>query len=165
MRFEIKPKDLGKFEAALAKKMPGSLKKARERAAKRSVEYLQSRIRSQPLPPIYRRRYINGWTITSPRWGAIAISNKTFHSVVIEKGRRVGAKMPPRAPIEEWVRRKLKVPKKRVRAVAYIISVNMVQYGLKPKYIVFGAMPRIRSLFAQQIEAAYDRVFVKEART
>ena len=80
------------------------------------------------------------------------MTNVMKYAIVVEKGRRAGAKMPPIAPIQFWVMRKLKISDpKKARSVAFVIArsigkrgipaVNMVADGLD------AAEPTIMRLF------------------
>lgn len=162
MRYVIKPQNLGKYEAKLARDLPKSLKRAREKAAAKAVEKIKDRIRSMPMPPIDRKRYINGWTIVSPRWGSIAISNKWVHAQVIETGRTPGKTPPPVKAIQAWAIRKLGVPKNRAKGVAIAIAKNIGTRGLKPRYVLFGAMPTISRIYLQETGERFERLLGPE---
>lgn len=162
MRYEIKPQDLGKYEAKLARELPKSLKRAREKAARQSIETLKARIRSMPMPPIDRKRYLNGWTISSPRWGAIAVSNSKPYAQVIETGRQRGARMPPIRAIEGWVVRKLGVKKSEARGIAFSVAREISRRGLKGRYVLFAAMPTINRIYVREAQSRFERLIGPE---
>lgn len=150
MRYVIKPQNLGKYEAKLARNLPKSLKKAREKAAAQTIEKLKSRIRGMPMPPIDRKRYLNGWTVVSPRWGSIAVSNKQPYAQAIETGRARGATPPPVRAIQAWAVRKLGVTREQSKSVAIAVSKNISRRGLKPRHVLLGAMPTITRIYLKE---------------
>lgn len=83
----------------------------------------------------YRQRWKATLTRTEGLPGAL-ISNDTPYAGVIEYGRRAGARAPPVKVLEPWVRRKLGIPYKQARSVAYLISRAIKRRGLRPRYVL-----------------------------
>lgn len=69
----------------------------------------------------------------------LLVVNDRPYSVVVDEGRRAGARMPPPAALEPWVRRKMKVPRDRVRGAAFMLARAIKRRGIKGKHIVAGA--------------------------
>jgi hypothetical protein len=162
MRYEIKPQNLGKYEAKLARELPKSLKRAREKAARKAIATIQARIHTMPMPPIDRKRYLNGWQVSSPRWGSIAIQNVTPYAQVIETGRRRGARMPPIRAIEGWVIRKLGVKKIHARGVAIAVAKSISRRGIRGRHVLLAAMPTISNIYLAETQSRFERLLGPE---
>ena len=156
MRYEIKPKNLGKYEAKIARELPRALEKARKTAATKAIAALRNRIQTMDHPPLDRKRYLNGWRVTSPRWGAIALSNEWIHAQIIETGRAAKSARPPVTAIQAWAVRKLGIPRKDAKRIAFVIARNIGERGLRGRHILFSMMPTISRIFLQETGTCFE---------
>jgi hypothetical protein len=69
---------------------------------------------------------------------------------------------PPLAPIEFWVKRKLRVPAKQVRGVAFLVARKIARRGTEPRRIftlgLEDATPRMREIFSRFPELIVKRM-------
>lgn len=153
----IRIKDLGKYE----RKCASDLKKGygeflRAVAAPLVISELKAQTANyKPFPPVYTRRFINGWKIQSNRQkaGVVSIWNIAPHAQYVEDGRRRGAKAPPINILEQWVKRKLSVSSEDAKFVAVQIAKKIKARGIKAKRIVKKSMPRIRAVHRAPLTA------------
>lgn len=79
------------------------------------------------------------------------VGTNVAYALPIEFGAR--PHWPPLAPIEFWVRRKLRVPAKEVRGVAFLVARKIAKRGTAPRQIftlgLDDAKPRIVEIFSR----------------
>lgn len=66
----------------------------------------------------------------------LLVANTSPYAGVIEYGRRRGAKAPPLEPIARWAQRKLGLPYKRARGIAFVIARRISQRGLLARRVL-----------------------------
>lgn len=66
----------------------------------------------------------------------VLVSNDSPYAGVIEYGRRPGARRPPVEPIARWAQRKLGLPYKNARSMAFVIARRIGQRGLLPRRVL-----------------------------
>lgn len=69
------------------------------------------------------------------RYGLL-VSNRMPYSGVIEYGRRRGARPPPTEAIARWAQRKLGLPYKKARGIAFVIAKKIGKRGLQPRRVL-----------------------------
>lgn len=163
---KIAPRDLGKYEAQLAKQFRPTLAKALLQASKFSLTHI--RLVSAATVQNYKGRYNRGWRSRMRGWGAVDIYNAARHADYVENGRRPGAKQPPLDVMERWVRDKIGVPPSRdkqgrfssapYRAVAFLIARAIARRGIHGKFVMARSLPVVMGIFDKTILGAFDRV-------
>jgi len=68
------------------------------------------------------------------------IGTPLAYGVVVERGRRPGQAMPPIAPLELWVRRKLGVPDEQAHAVAIAVAWKIRRRGFPGAFMFRNAL-------------------------
>ena len=79
------------------------------------------------------------------------------HAAPIHEGTR--PHWPPRRPIENWARKKLKISETELRSAAYLISRKIAKFGTEAKPFFDAALSRIQSSIASRIEKAFIKGF------
>lgn len=62
-----------------------------------------------------------------------------IYPMVMEKGRRPGARMPPPQALERWVHIQLGVPNERALSVAFVIARSIARRGIKGHFMLKNA--------------------------
>lgn len=93
----------------------------------------------------------NGLALT----GVVSASKK--YGPVVELGRGKG-RFPPPGPIQLWVRRKLNVPKARVRGVAFAIARKIATRGFPGRFMFRDALADRREAYERYWEQAAQRI-------
>lgn len=151
-------RDLGKYERQLARTLPDVAKRVNQQGAKRAVQILQRTVREvRPYPPIDSKRYINSFEIQRAPKDAVVVTNTRSYAGVIEEGRRAGARQPPTSALVGWVQRKLGVPAKRARGVAFAVARKIAKHGIKAKKVIATALPEISRDFLKRLFDANDK--------
>ncbi len=75
------------------------------------------------------------------------------YPIVMETGRRAGAKMPPSSALERWVRIRLGVPPRRVKSVAFLVARGIGRKGIKGRHFLRKAYTSSR----RQIDGFFSR--------
>lgn len=88
---------------------------------------------------------------TSSIAGGVSIFNDRPYAPVIEGGRRKGAPMPPQDAIARWAQRKLGVPRKEAKRMAYAMARAIKARGLKPRNILKDSIPDITKVIIKEI--------------
>lgn len=88
------------------------------------------------------------------------ISTNIAYALPVEFGSK--PHWPPLAPIEFWVRRKLQVPAKKARGIAFLVARKIARRGTEPRRIfalgLEDAKPRMREIFSRFPEAIVKRM-------
>jgi len=82
---------------------------------------------------------------------------KEEYPAVMEFGRRPG-KMPPPSALYRWVQIRLKVPKKKVPGVAYVIARSIARKGIKGRRFMQKGYRKSGAYIRQQFMLALDRI-------
>ena len=157
--------------ADLGKTLRGDVRGRKERALKAlrlvvrthgprlAVEEVE---RASPKP-VDRGTYRRGFQVADIKDGA-SLYNAALHAGVIEEGRRPGARQPPTAVIEAWLRRKLRVAIKEgrhaqmspsaYRGVAFVIARAIGRRGLPAHHILAKVDARLRPLVMAEVQKA-----------
>ena len=127
-----------------------------ERAAKRGLLSAAMRGRALVVKETAKKglvdtgRYRNAWKAQSVSNGAVLLNDAPY-AAVIEGGRRPGARMPPRGPIEAWVHRKgIGIP-------AFVIQRAIARRGIKAKHILKNALPKIQKYVQADVRRSVRR--------
>jgi hypothetical protein len=97
---KVRPGELGNFERKFASRMRSE---AFKDALLKVANEVQARLYSAPQP-CDLGGYQRGWYALA-RGSSLYVGNYRPYAVVIEQGRRAGARMPPPGPILAWVLR------------------------------------------------------------
>ena len=69
------------------------------------------------------------------------------YASVVNYGRQANSQMPPPASLYNWVRRKLGVPEKDVKRVAYAIAKSIASRGIDPTFFLEDSIETAKSEF------------------
>lgn len=156
----IAPRDLGKFERKLKRKLPRILRELQQKSARQAVLILKEEVlRIKPYAPVTTRKYLNGWHVARLPYLGIVISNRQGYAAYIEGGRRAGARMPPIGAIQKWVKRKFGVGGKRGKGIAWAVAKKIQLRGIKKKPVVRRSTPKIRRMYTKNLKTANRRWF------
>lgn len=143
--------DLSSVRPLLDKLTPEQLGNRARAAMGESLGYLQAEIQKEL--PRGGTGILKGTLFTETRGtrlddlrGIVASPQK--YAVVVEKGRRPGAKMPPVAAIELWARRVL-----GVTGLGFVIARSIAKKGIKPRPIF--------ETVAKRGQSVVQRIFLK----
>lgn len=131
-----------------------------ERTMRRSVDVLEAAVVQRT--PVASGATRAGWGTKIERGQSAVkgiVANPVQHAIFAEKGRAPG-KMPPIAPIELWVRRKLGVNAKESRSVAFLIARAIGRRGTKGAHMAEEGLAAVRP----QIEADFAQIANRVAR-
>ena len=83
------------------------------------------------------------------------------YAIVMEEGRKPGARMPPVDAIKLWVVRKLQVPPDEAESVAWAVAKSIAKKGIEGKHMfkegLEASEPHIKRLFDSAIGRATQR--------
>ena len=83
------------------------------------------------------------------------------YAIVMEFGRRPGARMPPVDAIQYWVVRKLGIPTEEAESVAWAIAKHIARHGIEGHYMFKEGLefsePYINQLFNNAMNRAVQR--------
>ena len=90
------------------------------------------------------------------------VVNPKVYAIVMEKGRRAGARMPPVDAIRYWVTRKMGVTGKEADQLAYVIARSISRKGIKGQNMLEkgfkAAEPTVRRVFDKVPETVFKRI-------
>jgi hypothetical protein len=123
MALVLNSKQFALYHQRLVERFQPTVLRGVHAGAQRAVAYLVERTRlARPANPsgigsggaVDTGAFIRGWRVLKNADGA-TIVNAVPHAPVVNYGRRPGSKMPPRAPLIAWIKRRLltKSPTKR----------------------------------------------------
>lgn len=69
------------------------------------------------------------------------------YASIVNYGRQANSQMPPPDALENWVRRKLGVPSKDVKRVAFAIAKSIAERGIQPTFFLENSVETARSEF------------------
>jgi hypothetical protein len=132
------------------------------------TEYAVNAIKGEamPLTPVGATGLARGAWQTSVNVGGAeaAVLGRVFnlmgYAVPLERGAK--PHWPPRGALDLWVRRKLGVPEKQVRSVAFLIARKIAQRGTSGHAMAFKALeraePKIQARFRAGLAAIAQRL-------
>lgn len=111
--------------------------------------------------------YRQSWKAVAERsslYGGIGVlvSNTAPYAGVIEYGRRPG-KMPPKEPIARWAQRKLGLPYKEAKGLAFVIARRIGREGLLPRRVL--TSEQTMTLLMEALERDVLHEIIQELRT
>ena len=127
-------------------------------AMTQSVVSLESAIK--PLVPVFRGRLRGsiGSQVIQDTGSVVGKVGSTLKSeeypVVIEFGRRPGAKMPPPSALERWVHLVLGVPDNKAASVAFNVARSIARKGIKGRRFMQRGYEASKSIIMQYFAAA-----------
>lgn len=132
-------------------------------AMNQSVVTLESRIK--PLVPVFRGRLRGsiGSQVTKDGPGSIvgkvgsSLKSETY-PVVMEFGRKPGAKMPPPDALERWVHLVLGVPDDKAPGVALAVARSIARKGIKGRRFMQRGFEASQSAIVGFFAAALKRI-------
>ena len=105
--------------------------------------------------------YRRAWK-AEPTADGIHVYSLSPYAGVIEYGRRPGARMPPEDAIARWAQRKLGLPYKRARAVAFVMRRAIARRGLAPRKVL--TSPNTVSFLVAALQGEVEREIMAEWR-
>ena len=104
---------------------------------------------------------IQGHILTPfPNLSGVVTTPKEY-GIVMEEGRRAGAKMPPVNAIKLWVVRKLGIPPEEADGVAFVIARSIAKKGIEGRHMFKEGLevsePHINQLFNEAITRSVQR--------
>lgn len=156
----------GSWEKAFARTLFRDLRIHLREAGKASLRPLRMRTIQQQA--VHKSKFGRSWKFKSPnKWTLVVYNraknpkNKYHYGVVIEGGRRPGARMPPPSHLERWVQDKTPqlVAQYGVKGAAFIVARSIQRYGIRPRPIMTATkMQRQMSrLVSRQMSSMWDR--------
>lgn len=142
---KVPPHMLGRYEQRFAEALKSSTRRHVEEFGRQALEIL--RMKSAGIKDL--GAFQNGWgfaVLSNQLW----LFNRSWHAPYVEGGRRAGAAMPPRQPIEEWVVRH-GMPK----SAWYPVAKKIAERGIVPRPVLNDPTTRLL------LERAWDRVMDK----
>jgi hypothetical protein len=84
------------------------------------------------------------------------IFNGMPYAGIIERGRRPGARFPPKEAIVRWIQRKFGKSEKQARAMAFVVRRAIARRGLKPRLVLGDSMRTITKQFRADVILELD---------
>lgn len=140
-------KEAGALFRRMGERLPGTIEKGvRSFVARAKPMMVQATDQAVPANPRgvgrgavntgnYRRRW-KAEVLRGERLPGAVVANDTPYAGVIEYGRRAGARMPPVDALARWAQRKLGMPYKKAKGIAFAIAKSIKRRGLKPRYVL-----------------------------
>ena len=134
-----------------------------KKATDASLKLVQGRART--TAPVFRGQLRNSIT-TETRTVAGEITGRVFstiqkpypYPVVMEYGRKPGAKMPPPSAIERWVHLVIKPPARQLKGVAYVVARAIGKRGIKGKFFLTNAVKNSRASIERLFTVAVENI-------
>ncbi len=147
-----------KYEAKLGLNMRQAVfTRAMPEAARGVRALLEEETRRRKI--VFRGAYAKGWRMqqsTVP--SAVRMYNKQPYAIIIERGRRIGARRPPAEALVPWVRAKLGVRGAEARRVAFLVARKISERGIQGRPLLRD--PRVQA----RIQKMVTRVVVGKLR-
>jgi hypothetical protein len=149
----------------VAQQMPEMTEREATVAMRLAVDRVQREVKSNPATPVNTGALANAFSTKVSR-GSRAIKgeivNPLVYALVMEKGRRAGARQPPTDAIQFWVTRKLGIRGKAAEQLAFVIARSIGRKGIKGRHMLEKSMetaePSIRRIFAKVPETVFNRL-------
>lgn len=90
--------------------------------------------------------------------GVVGSALKEDYPVVMEFGRRPGAKMPPPQALERWVHLQMGVPTEDAPGVAYVVARSIGRKGIKGRFFMRRAYEENKNRVMAFFVTALDRI-------
>lgn len=129
VNLKIDMRKLGKFERSLGAKYETTLKRALKKAAVEILDAARQRALQQRIYDL--GRFFSGLRAVARKDYSITVYNTAKHAVFVERGRRAGARMPPKRAILEWVLRH-GMP----ASAWYPVARKIAERGIRPRKVV-----------------------------
>ena len=159
LRFEFEVRGLEKLRQAGSRFDQAFQEAGRETMARASADLQNRTVQrfqhpARNLPPAINTGLLRG--SVAPRTPRVegrtiegGIATNVSYALPVEAGSR--PHWPPRAPIEFWVRRKLRVPGPQVKGVAFLVARKIARRGTQARRIfalgLEDARPRMTEIF------------------
>lgn len=160
LHIKISIKHLPKQLRDMASAAGPAMKRGLLSGAMRCIPLLQNRVRNAPPAnpsglgtggAVDTGAYLQAMTARATPSGAI-ITNKRKYAAVIDDGRRVGARPPPRRVLEKWVMRRLGLSAKEAKSAAFLIGRAISKRGLLPRKVMRGATDDIMKIMNEEVK-------------
>lgn len=152
---------------ALGAKFKAALRVGLQAGAMRALAIIQDAARAAPPAnpqgvgsggAVDTGRYLRSWKVrVLQKELAVRVFNDAPYAPVIEYGRRPGARMPPRGPIQRWAKRRLGLSPREARDAAWAIAAAIAQRGLVGRLVLQRAQATIAAAIrAELLQAVQD---------
>lgn len=159
---KVGPKDLGKYETALGRKLPFVMQKGIMEGGKRAAAHLA--LLSEQRVSDFTGKFNRGWVAERVPHG-VAVRNKAPYAPYVELGRRPG-KPPPAGVLEPWVEKVLSVPPPRSKEVAYLVARAIGKHGIRPRPVMTapGQLTKMVEIVNKALMMRLDKALAESAR-
>jgi len=154
--FPISAKELGQFEKKLKDQTKAWVARALDQASRDSVALLKRVSESRVLP--FRGKYSQGWRVETPAWNTARVYNEARsdtgfpYPVVIEKGRKPGAKMPPPDALVPWVMHRLAVSSQQAVVISWAVARLIAIRGIRGKFVLRDTWPDVQKILQKALD-------------
>ena len=158
---------VGNWEKQFAREMFRELFPTLREFGKESVQRLKKRTQQQKIK--WRGKFERGWKTKTRKWSLVIYNNaknrknKFHYGIVIEGGRRRGARMPPPKQLEPWVRDKLPslVARVGVKTAARIVALSIRKNGIRGRRVMTAFKMQVR--FDRSLNRKLSGMWVRAA--
>lgn len=162
LEYRINTEDIKKW-LEVFEQMPDIFMEETSMAMKKAVSEVERQTVTRT--PVNTGQLRQAWS-TNVHKGAASVKgevvNPREYAIVMEKGRRPGAKMPPVDALQLWVVRKLGVHPDEARQVAFLVARSISRKGIKGRKMLEegykAAEPTVNRLFAAVPENVIKRI-------
>lgn len=96
-------------------------------------------------------------------WGGAGTSVK--YAPVMEYGRRPGARMPPVAPLKDWVKAKMGITKQSdIDRAAWAVAFSIARKGIEPRYFFRDALKAITPALQRDFDQTVQQIIAQAAK-
>jgi hypothetical protein len=128
---------------------PAVLRGARS-GGMRGIAILQRRTQEEGM--VDRGGYIQRWKHSVSKQ-MVRFWNEAPYAIIIEEGRRPGARQPPTKSLIPWVQRKLGVGRTEAKGVAFVVARAIARRGLPAHRILSRATEELGRALREEITA------------